>query len=197
MISPFARFSDEDVLALIAEYPLAWVMPRSGDPLAASLLPLVIESADEKLDRLIGHLAKFNPLAAALKDDPRAVILFTGPQAYVSPGIVSRPQWAPTWNYAQLRIEAEISFDIDIDAALDPLTEAMERGRPEPWTSAQMGDRYARMTPAIIGFTAKITRIEGKFKLGQDEDATSLHEILDAHEDAAMVGWMKRMNTGR
>ncbi len=109
---PFGRFDDRDVVDLIAEYPLAWVCARRGRAAEASLLPLLVET--DALGRpisLVGHMARRNPLVAALQADPHAMILFTGPQAYVSPELVSERRWAPTWNYAQLRIEAELRFD--------------------------------------------------------------------------------------
>ncbi len=186
------------MLALIADYPLAWVVPVAGPPTDAAMLPLVAQLQAGRLSALIGHLSRRNPLVAALEADPRALILVQGPQDYVSPELVSKPGWAPTWNYAQLRIEAEVTFGApDIDKALDVLTDAMERDRAAPWTSAKMGERYGRMAPHIIGFTARVTKVEGKFKLGQDEDATSYGEIVAGHPNAEMVRWMERMNDGR
>jgi transcriptional regulator len=199
VISPFSVYSDADVVDLIGEYPLAWLCPRAGDAHLPALLPLLIETdASGRPVSLLGHMARHNPLFAALTAEPKALILFTGPQAYVSPAHVSDPTWGPTWNYAQLRIDACVTFEpAGGGAAILALLEAMERITPTGWTPASMGERYAPMEQAIIAFRARIVRIEGRFKLGQDERPERLREILDRHPDAALVRWMRRFNAGR
>jgi transcriptional regulator len=198
-ISPFERFSHRDAIDLIAEYPLAWVLPAGGDARLPSLLPLLVETdAAGRPVALIGHMARRNPLFAALSESDRALILFTGPQAYVSPALVDDPRWAPTWNYAQLRIEARIAFQPEGGGeAIRQLVEAMEARVPSGWETAMMGDRYAPMERAIIAFRADISRLEGRFKLGQDESPERLREILTHHPDQALCRWMRRFNAAR
>jgi len=197
--SPFERFVPQDAVDLIGEYPLAWLCAHSADAGLPSLLPLLAETDGEgRLVALIGHMARRNPLHAALVADPRALILFTGPQSYVSPAHVSDPDWGPTWNYAQLRIEAEIRFDDEGgDAALAQLLAAMEEAAPTGWTPDSLGARYRPMERAIIAFRAEITRLEGRFKLGQDERPEMLRDIVQRHPDAALTRWMRRFNAGR
>lgn len=197
--SPWANFDDSDVRALIAEYPLAWVQGGSGDEAEASLLPLIgTYDAQGRLTALIGHLARRNPLHARLAADPRATILFRGPDGYISPEHAGRRDWAPTWNYAQLRIRADVSFDaVTTEAALDVLTDAMEGDRPDPWHRDELGDRYPHLHKAIIGFRADVTDLRGTFKLGQDESREDYQSILAHHPDPVMRRWMQRLNRHR
>jgi transcriptional regulator len=197
--SPFERFASADVRALIAEYPLAWVCAPAARPFAASLLPLIAEyDAAGELTWLIGHLGRRNPLVAALTADPRAAILFKGPDAYVSPEHAGRRDWAPTWNYAQLSIEAELRFsDDETRAAVARLVETMEAGRREPWREPELGARYEPMMAQIIGFRAEVKSLSGRFKLGQDETSDTLRAIVESAEDPALARWMRRMNGGR
>ncbi|WP_232475954.1 FMN-binding negative transcriptional regulator [Flavisphingomonas formosensis] len=197
--SPFDRFAASDVVDLIGEYPMAWITPRIADAGLPSLLPLLAETDGEgRLVALVGHMARRNPLHAALAADPRALILFTGPHGYVSPARVSDPDWGPTWNYAQLRIEADVRFvENGGDAALAQLLAAMERSEPTGWTTESLGARYRPMERAIIAFRAEAMRIEGRFKLGQDERPEMLRDILDRHPDAALTRWMRRFNADR
>ena len=196
--SVFERFGDDDAAALIEEYPLAWVRPAGGGAHDASLLPL-LAARDEagKITHLIGHMARTNPLAQSLVEEPRALIFFQGPQAYVSPAMVGRRNWAPTWNFAQLRIAAEIVFQPTADGALALLVDTMEAGQENPWRVEETGPRYRAMERSIIAFDARIMSISGRFKLGQDEKPEDLRAILDNHADAALVRWMKRFNEGR
>src|SRR3546814_1392265 len=51
------------------------------------------------------------PIAATLAADPRALFRFSGPHGYVSPESLTDRDWAPTWNFAVVRIEADVAFD--------------------------------------------------------------------------------------
>ncbi len=195
----FERFGNADVRALVEGYPLAWVCGGAVAALETSQLPLIGVFDDAgRLVELIGHLMRSNPLHAALSDDPRATILFSGPQTYVSPEHARRRNWAPTWNYAQLTVGAEIAFDGDLtEYALKVLIDAMEAGRAAPWGVEELGPRYYGMLERIIGFRARVTSVSGKFKLGQDEDDATLGAILDTLPDGDMTAWMRRFNHGR
>lgn len=198
-VSLFEVYEPADVLDLIREYPLAWVTARGGDAQHASLLPLLAETdANGRLVRLVGHMARRNPLVGALTADPHALILFNGPQAYVSPSLVGERAWVPTWNYAQVRIEGELIFEPEGgDAALAMLVDAMEAGRAEPWHVEETGARYRSMEQAIIAFRVHVGTVRGRFKLGQDERHEVLRAIIANHPDAALVRWMERFGRRR
>jgi transcriptional regulator len=197
-MNPFERYEPGDVQALIGEFPLAWVT-AAASPAIASQWPLIGEyDGAGRLVTLIGHCARANPLHAALVADPRAVLLFRGPQGYVSPQHAGRSDWGPTWNYAQLIVEAEIRFDADLtEESLDVLTEVVEAGRPAQWRKEQLGARYPGMLDQIIGFRAHVTGAQGRFKLGQDERPETLQSILASHPDPELRRWMERFNPGR
>lgn len=195
----FERFDAADVRALIEGYPLAWVCGGGAGALEASLLPLIgVYDGEDRLIELIGHLMRSNPLHHALHENPRATLLFSGPDAYVSPEHAGRRDWAPTWNYAQVKVAAEITFDEALtEYSLKVLIDAMEARRPAPWGVEELGPRYGRMLTRIIGFRARVTGLSGRFKLGQDEDDATLRAILGALPDAESVAWMKRFNRER
>jgi transcriptional regulator len=197
--SPFEIYSDADIVDQIREFPLAWICPAGGDPLLSTLLPLLPETdARGRLSTLLGHLPRRNPLFQALTSDPRACVFFTGPQAYVSPACVSDPAWAPTWNFAQVRIEATVRFNENgIDEALNALTDAMEAREPTGWTPGAMGARYSTLSRVVVAFRAEVKRHQARFKLGQDERPERLREILERHSDPTLVRWMRRFNAGR
>jgi len=194
MSSPFDPRSPADILALVGAFPLAWVVPRDGDA-AAAPLPLLAECDHEgNIVSLFGHLARRNPLFAALQAAPRALVLFQGPQGYVAPRLVSKKDWGPTWNYAVARFDVRVEFVPDeTDASLTRLAAHLEAGRPEPWTVERMGARYAQLREHIIAFRAHVDRTHATFKLGQDETAQAFAEIVAGHEDAALRDWMRRM----
>lgn len=194
MSSPFDPRSTEDVLALVRSEPLAWVV--SHDHAApATPLPLLAEcDADGRITSLFGHFARRNPQVAALQASPRALVLFQGPQGYVAPRLVSNPTWGPTWNYAVARFQVRIEFVPDeIDAALEQLAAHLEAGRGDPWTPAHMGERYFQLREHIIAFRAHVEHVHATFKLGQDENPQTFGEIIQGHDNPALVEWMQRL----
>jgi len=193
MSGTFDPRGPEDILALVRAHPLAWVVPREGDA-AATPLPLLAEADGQaRITALFGHMARRNPLLPALQARPRALVLFQGPQGYVPPRLVSRPDWGPTWNYAVARFETRVEFVPDeTDASLRQLAAHLERDRDVPWTVERMGPRYAQLREHVIAFRAHVQGVHATFKLGQDETRTSFDEIVAGHEDAALREWMLR-----
>lgn len=191
--------SAEAVIELIEAYPLAWLISDADEEFAATPLPLLPETnADGVLVVLFGHMALSNPQTATLRQSPRALILFQGPQGYMSPEPLSNRDWAPTWNYAIARFTVTVEFvPEENDRALQLLLDKMEAGRPRPWTIAELGERYHSLKQHIVAFRAHILKADLKFKLGQDERAQTLHELIGGAEDATLARWMWRANADR
>lgn len=195
----FEARNDADIVRLIEQYPLAWVVSRSDPGFAATPLPLLCETDDAgRVIALFGHFALSNPHVALLKEFPGATVLFSGPHGYISPELVSKPQWAPTWNYAIAQFDADIEFvPQENDRALASLVTAMEADRREPWTIEKMGARYASMVTRIVAFRAHVSRQRSRFKLGQDETNQSLTEIVEGLGRTPLAQWMRDFNADR
>lgn len=191
-MSLFDPKSSADIAHLVREFPLATLISHAGGFMATPL-PLVAENADDgPITALIGHFARGNPQLAALRDDPRAMAVFHGPQAYISPRIVSKPGWGPTWNYAIVRFQIEVTLTPEEnDRALALLAEALEGDGPDAWRPASMGERYDRLRAHIVAFRAKVLSIHATFKLGQDEDDATFTEIVEAIGDRHLARMMR------
>jgi transcriptional regulator len=194
MAETFAPNSPADVSQLIAAFPLAWVI---GADFQATPLPLMAETdAAGAVVALVGHFARRNPQVAALQSDPRALILFQGPQGYISPRWVSKPAWGPTWNYAVARFEVRVEFvPEEIDAAIRAMAAHLEAHRADPWVPTEMGPRYADLRRHIIGFRAHVQAAHATFKLGQDEDQATFSEITAALGEMPLARWMSAQRT--
>jgi transcriptional regulator len=192
-MSLFAPRGPADIAALIGEHPLAWVVSCAPGFLATPL-PLIAElGEDGSVVALVGHFALRNPHVAALRAAPHALILFQGAQGYISPGLVTQPQWAPTWNYAVVRFQVEIVFAPQDNAeALDRLIAHVEEDSPNRWTTSAMGERYEPMLQQIVAFRASVLSCDATFKLGQDERPATFAQILGGHSDEALVEAMER-----
>ncbi len=199
MTASFTQYGNEDVRRLVSQYPLAWLLSEGAPIGTATMLPMLGQyDEDGRLTGLLGHMARRRPLYDLLSAKPQAQFLFTGPQGYVSPEYSGRRDWGPTWNYAALRIEAEVRFDEALtETAVARLVETCEAGRKAPWRPPELGERYDAMLGAIIGFEAHVTAVDATFKLAQDEDDAVLRQLVEAHPDEGMRNWIRALNRDR
>lgn len=200
----FAPQTPEDVAQLVVESPLGWIASQHAEQAFASVLPFRAElGADGQIVALRGHFARANPQLAALRTDPRALILILGPHSYISPSWMGDRSQAPTWNYASAWFAVELSFFEDLKslrALLDELVTAMEEGRPNSWATADMGARFDRLAAGIVGFDARVVGAGARFKLGQDERRDVYGDIVKGLKDQgarALLSWMTSFNSER
>lgn len=186
--------SASEIAAFVREQKLALVVSSAGCDTRVTPLPLLTETdASGAVSSFFGHFALSNPQVELIRRQPRAVILFQGPHAYIRPAWVSRPGWAPTWNYVLAQFEVEISLLPQAnDEAIRALVTALEGDGPDSWRVEQVGARYASMVQRVIAFRARVGGSRGRFKLGQDETDETFAEIVAALGDVPLAGMMRR-----
>ena len=201
----FAPTSEAEVTRLVHENPLAWVVTMTGADFRATALPLrpIVVGEDPSVSAFQGHFARSNDHVSMARDHPRALLLFMGVNGYISPSWMRDRTQAPTWNYAGAQFLVDIEFIDDApgrDAVLEDLVNAMESGRENAWSAADMGVRYAMLADRIVAFRANIVQRRVKFKLGQDERDDVYADIctaLDAGGNPDLRAWMRRANIHR
>jgi len=70
-----------------------------------------------------------------------------------------------------------------IVSMLDETVRFYERSFAEPWPGTVPDDLRDQLIDSIVAFEIRVTRVEGKFKLGQNrsqEDINGVHEALAA-----------------
>lgn len=199
MNSKFKQWTDEDVIDLIEANPLALMVSAGGSEFRMTPLPMLADAdTDGRLVRLIGHMALGNSHTAVLRDQPRAHFLFLGPHGYISPRLLDDPTWAPTWNYAVARVEADVVFRPEkLDQALRRLVARLEAGQPDAWSVEKLGERYASLSRRIVAFDAEVRGVDATFKLGQDEKPEVFRQIVAGVDSAELRAWMQRFSGGQ
>ncbi|MDB5658898.1 MAG: FMN-binding negative transcriptional regulator [Cypionkella sp.] len=140
-------------------------------PLAAHV-PFLI-SPDAGFAEL--HLARSNPVGQACLEGPvAAVIMVSGPDAYISPDWYGSDDQVPTWNYIAVHLRGLLSALPE--AALHPHVDALSaehenRLLPKtPWQSSKMSQgAMPRMLRMILPFRFEIGSVEGTWKLNQNK----------------------------
>jgi transcriptional regulator len=195
----YPPLAPDDVVTLIDQNPLCWLVSMGEGGFGASPLPLLAEcDADGALVALFGHMAVANPLVALLQAQPSAMVLVNGPQAYMSPELQDNPGWVPTWNYAAATVQVAVSFVPDETRdSIEQLTDRMEQGRTAPWKVSDAEERLPAMLPHIIAFRAHVRTIDGRFKLGRDESRAGINQIVGRMAHGPLRDWMRRYNEDR
>ena len=157
-----------------------------GGDLIASQIPFLVERRAGRL-YLLGHLARANPQAADLEPARRALAIFQGPHAYISPSWYRAGPAVPTWNYATVHAYGEvraISDAIWLRDLVDRLSERHEAREPAPpWRMRDLPEAYLQsMLNGIVGLELAVDRLEGKFKLSQNRPAADRPRIIAALE---------------
>ena len=204
MTDPFRALSPDDLIDLVRQQPLAWIVSGAAGALTATPLPVQLAcDANGQPSKILGHFARRNAHLDALASDPRATVLLIGPHGYISPSWFADRTQAPTWNYASAVFDVEVALlDTPADAhrLLDGLVDQVERDRPARWSSREMGTRYDRLAANVVGFEAKVIRARSRFKLGQDERDDVFADILrglDILDEPVLAGWMRRFAGAR
>jgi transcriptional regulator len=183
--------SRPDVLFdFIDAHPLgALVTSTPGDGLFATHLPLLIHRAKGEHGTLAGHIARANAHhrhVRAAAGSTEALVIFTGPDAYITPAWYAAKQETgrvvPTWNYIAVHVYGTIHL-IDDPAELRPHLEALtarhEGTRPTPWSIADApADYIASQLRAIVGIEVAITRLEGRWKMSQNRSAADIDGVI-------------------
>lgn len=168
----------------IERYPFATLI-STGDDSAVTHLPLLL---DAETDSLIGHLAKANPHAKRL-DGEKTLAIFHGPHAYISPSWYEPGPAVPTWNYAVVHVQGttQLLTEAETKAVLDRTVRKFESTQDSPWRNELPDDLEASLLQSIVGFRIRISKIEGKFKLGQNRSEA---------DQAGMLARLKSGSTG-
>ncbi|MGY2338066.1 FMN-binding negative transcriptional regulator [Pseudomonas sp. SDO5532_S415] len=196
MYTPRAFAIDElsQLHELILATRLAILVTNGEHGLQASHVPVLLHREQGPNGTLYGHLAKANPQWKDLRDSAEALLIFSGADAYVSPGFypskAEHGKVVPTWNYVAVHAYGRAETFSDGGRLLDlvsTLTDRHESSRAQPWKVADApADYIDGMLKAIVGFAVPIERLEGKRKLSQNRstaDIAGVREGLAASPD--------------
>jgi transcriptional regulator len=189
--------TDRDALhGFIERHPLgALVTASSAHGLFATHLPLLLDRERGPFGVLQGHVARANPHHELAASGDSGLVIFSGPDAYVTPSWYPAKQEhgkvVPTWNYIAVHATGVLRFIEDRDflmAHLDRLTDRHEATQSHPWAMHDAPlDYLEQLAKATVGVEIEITSLEGKFKLSQNRSAADAHGVMVGLEASTSV----------
>jgi len=179
-------FKEKDpklVMEFIHDHPFAFITGCSdeGKPVATQI-PVFIEEKEDGLF-LTGHMMKQTDHHKAFEQNPNVLCVFTGHHCYVSATLYSDPHQASTWNYMSVHVRGQLRLldDVGLVSVLKKTSAHFENYNAESSTTFDnLPKEYTeRLMKAIVAFEVKVEEIENVFKLSQNRDEESYHNIIN------------------
>ncbi len=174
---PFPVNDTERLVKFAREHNFGhFISSDNGESQVASI-PLLI---DDEFKRIRGHIALANGIWKE-QEGKKVLVLFAGPNHYISPGWYEEDHAVPTWNYVSviasgtLRIVKETEKKIEI---LDELTLVHEQRLGRDWWADWSDPEFIGMLKAIVAFEIEVTHVEGKWKLSQNHPKENCYNVI-------------------
>ena len=179
---------------LMEKHPMGILFTHGQSGMDANHLPFDLHRDEGSQGVLHAHVARNNPVWQDAANGDEVLVVFRAADAYIS------PQWypskhefhkqVPTWNYIVAHAYGRITIRDDeryVRGVVARLTRIHEATQPVPWKMTDAPRDYIdTMLKAIVGLEIEITRIVGKYKLGQNKEARDIRgagEALNAKGD--------------
>jgi transcriptional regulator len=180
---PYYKEKNPEVLnAFIEQYPFAFLSgcDVKNKPISTQIPLFTEEKNGRKLLR--GHVMKNTDHHKAFLNNENVLAVFTGPHTYVSATWYSNPFNASTWNYMSVHVKGIIRFldDRGLEEVLQMTSLHFENQNAEsPTVYENLPEEFKqRVMHAIVAFEIEVIEIDTVFKLSQDRDAESYHNII-------------------
>jgi len=175
----------ETIRRFVSDVGFAALVSPSESGLKVSHLPLLyVDSAGNGV--ISGHMAKGNDHWKVFDGDQESVVIFQGPNAYVSPEWYETRPAVPTWNYGVVHMRGPVTAIHDPEWLIqhvDELVNFHEDGIGEGSKEASYEEIRMKLLGGIVGFHMTVESVEAKFKLSQnrsEEDRAGVIEVLGA-----------------
>ena len=187
----FAERRPEVLQQLMREHPFGLLVTQDGSGVVANSMPFVHDAGQGSgLGMLRTHVARANPVWRESRLDADALVVFEGPQTYISPAWypskAEHGKVVPTWNYVMVQARGRLRAIDDaawLRAFVSRLTDMHEgarvaartEGAPPTAPAWAMNDAPAdyldTMLGAIVGIEIEVTALVGKWKVSQNRPA--------------------------
>jgi len=180
---PYHKEQNQQIIKeFINKHPFAFLTGCDADnkPVATQI-PILLREKEGK-QFLWGHFMKNTDHHKAFIHNDQALVVFTGSHSYVSGTWYSNPYIASTWNYMSVHVQGRIRF-LEDDALEEILRfttlhfENQNHDSPTVFDNLLQNFRQNVMQ-FIVGFEMEILELKTVFKLSQDRDEESYHNII-------------------
>ncbi|MCX7341650.1 MAG: FMN-binding negative transcriptional regulator [Hyphomicrobiales bacterium] len=171
------RLDDRDALHdVMRAHPLGQLISAGASGLQANPVPFVLHADDGNQGLLRTHLARPNAQWRDFVDGCDVLVIFQGPQAYVTPSWYAAKKEhgkvVPTWNYVTVQVRGRATAVQEgrwLVRHVSSMSDQQEEPLEHPWAVRDAPEPFiTALTRGIVGVEIAITAISGKFKMSQN-----------------------------
>lgn len=177
------RYTKEDpkyIFEFIRDHPFSTFVMQ-GERLLATHIPVLTEG-DAWNFRLFAHISKeYNEQIRLLEDGREALLIFHGPQAYISSSWYRRKNIS-SWDYSAVHINVRLKVQSkeELENSLKKLVRHFEDKQEKPLYYDEIPRKMIEgQLPYITGFWCEPFNIEAVAKLHQGYRDEDIHSVID------------------
>jgi transcriptional regulator len=188
---------------LMETNPFATLITLGAEGFRANHIPMELDKEPSPFGSLRGHVARANSVWREVSPEAEALVIFQGPNAYISPSWypskMENGTVVPTWNYIVVHAHGRISVVDDaqwIERHIESLVQQQEAAFAHPWALADAPRDYTeKMLRGVVGIELVIGKLVGKWKASQnrrDADRAGVASGLRAVGASSMAEFVER-----
>lgn len=195
------QFRNENISEIknfIEQNSFGILISNGSEKIMATHIPFELTKNEKEKDVLYSHISRGNPQWKSFEEDAKVLIIFSGPNAYISSSWYDHEN-VPTWNYIAVHVYGTIKI-IEGEKLLNSikrLVDKHEKTSKNPVSVESMSRRLLEQEiKGIIGFEIVIEEIQAAYKLSQNRDAHNYNKIkeeLSTKGDSASLAIAKEM----
>lgn len=166
--------------AFIRQYSFATLITQDAGVPVATHVPMLYDPHRGEHGTLISHMARANPQWQHFASGAEILAIFHGPHSYISPSWYETSPAVPTWNYAAVHAYGVPTLITDHDRVVSLLADTIAEYETIPGSADIPHDMRDKLIHALVAFEIPVTRIQGKFKLGQNRSAADIAGVISA-----------------
>lgn len=132
---------------------------------------------------ILGHMNRLNPHWDQIQRGGPALLIFHGPNSYVSPTIYRVSPAAPTWNFTAAHVRGSLTLIRDREETLSVVTRtvaAFERSHGTGWDMSGSLGYFRQILPGVGAFRLAVENVDAMFKLSQEQQPEICQRVIDA-----------------
>ena len=179
-IPHFKAKDHQEVLDFMKANPFVTIcgVNKEGYPVATQV-PILLKIENDTII-ISGHMMRKQDHTNAFENNNKALVIFSGPSAFVSANWYTTKNMGSTWNYqsVQAKGKLEIKDEKHLKNLLTALTLHFEKDPNSPTQVKNLSPEYMEQNmKAIVSFEILVDDLQHVFKLSQNRDDVSYENI--------------------
>ncbi|MCM4155526.1 FMN-binding negative transcriptional regulator [Gramella sp. AN32] len=174
----YKKDNEEFIFQFIKKHPFATLISRSEN-LVATHIPVLLQG-DAVSFQLYAHIANHNEQLQSLKDGTEVLVIFHGPNSYISSSWYENKDIS-TWDYQAVHINGRIKLQTkqELEKSLESLVKYFEKDQEEPLYYSEIPQKMLEdHLPLITGFWIEPFKIQGIAKLHQKYKTEDINRVV-------------------